>query len=356
MGAIPTRSSKPGRLKARDRPRNRITMTFDAAMRFQAVFCDRNGAPRTAACCRALVAALDEGSMTGRRARRWAGDPVRDALPLRLVAPFHALYRRGVLAAMDDVDAIRAAVSEHDAWIADWLDGPPQTNEAGRSATFMAALLVLASRFDVRFELLEIGASAGMNLLIDRYGYDLGGVTVGQQDSPLTIKPDWRGPPPPVADVRIAAVSGVDIAPIDASDPDAAERLIAYTWVDVPERAARIEAAAAMMAEQPVDLVQGDAADWLEAQLAKPQAKGVCRVVMHSVVWPYLDNARRARIVAALDLAGARATPRTPLAWLRMEWDSGHTPHRIRLKVWPGGEDAHLGNAHPHGAWVEWLT
>lgn len=331
-------------------------MTFEEAMEFQAAFCDGSGAPVTARVCRALAAGLDRTSMTGQQVRDWPGDYIRDALPLRLVAPYHALFRKGQIAAFDTPEAIRAATAAHDHWIADWLDGPPQTNEPARSATFMAALLVLADRFGLPFDLLEIGSSAGLNLLIDRYRYDLGGSTAGPGDSPVLIKPEWRGAPPPVADARIASVRGVDIALIDVTDPAAAERLMAYIWIDAPERTARVAAAIAMIGERPIDMVQGDAADWVEAWLAEPQAAGNTRVLMHSVVWPYLDDGRRARIVAALEAAGARATPETPLAWLRMEWDSGHTPHRIRLKTWPGGDDVHLGDSHPHGAWIEWLA
>ncbi len=329
-------------------------MTFDEAMEWQARFCETSGAPIAAACCRTLATTLDATSLTGRRARNWPGDPIRDALPLRLVAPFHALYRRGDLAVMDDPHAIRAALARHDAWIAGWLDGPPQTNEGARSATFMAALLVLAETFGLPFELLEIGSSAGVNLLIDRFSYDLGGTTTGPADAPVRIAPEWRGAPPLHADITINAVRGVDIAPIDVSDRDAAERLIAYAWIDAPQRVARIEAAIAMIVDRPVDLVPGDAADWVEDALARPQTEGVTRVLMQSVVWPYLDDARRARIVAALEAAGEHATERRPLAWVRMEWDSGHTPHRIRLRQWPGGEDRLLGSAHPHAAWVEW--
>lgn len=331
-------------------------MTFEEAMAFQAEFCDGSGAPITARVCRSLAAGLDRTSVTGERVIDWPGDPIRDALPLRLVAPYHALFRKHEITAFDTPEAIRAATAGHDNWIADWLDGPPQTNEPARSATFMAALLVLAERFALPFELLEIGSSAGLNLLIDRYRYDLCGSIAGPEGSPVLIKPEWRGSSPPVADIRIASVRGVDIAPIDVTDRAAAERLMAYIWVDAPERAARVAAAIAMIGERPIEMVQGDAADWVEARLAEPQAAGNARVLMHSVVWPYLDEGRRARIIAALEAAGARATPERPLAWLRMEWDSGHTPHRIRLKTWPSGEDVHLGDSHPHGAWIEWLA
>jgi hypothetical protein len=331
-------------------------MRFVEAMTFQADFCAGGGAPITARACRALAEALDRTTATGRRVHDWPGDYIRDALPLRLVAPYHALLRAGKIASFETPEAICAATAAYDGWIAPWLDGPPQTNEPARSANFMAAMLVLADRFGLPFDLLEIGSSAGLNLLIDQYRYDLGGVTAGPDTSPVFIKPDWRGDAPPAADIRIDCVRGVDIAPIDVTDPAAAERLMAYIWVDAPERSARVEAAIKMIGAQPVDLVQRDAADWVEARLAEPQAAGTCRVLMHSVVWPYLDSDRRARIIAALDLAAARATADTPLAWLRMEWDDGHTPHRIRVKTWPGGDDRHLGNSHPHGAWIEWLA
>lgn len=331
-------------------------MTFADAMELQAAFCDSNGAPVTARACRALAEALDRTSTTGCKVLDWDGDPVRDALPLRLVAPYHALFRQGAIPAFDTPDAVRAATAAHDAWIAAWLDGPPQTNEPARSATFMAGLLMLADRFALPFNLLEIGSSAGLNLLIDRYRYDLGGVATGAGASSVLIAPDWRGPPPPNAAVRIHHVRGVDIAPIDVTDPVAAERLMAYVWIDAPERTGRVAAAIDMIEAVGVDMVQGDAADWVEARLTEPQLSGTTRVMMHSVVWPYLDETRRARILAALDTAGRAATNTTPLAWLRMEWDSGHTPHRIRLRTWPGGDDVHLGNAHPHGAWIEWLA
>ena len=330
-------------------------MTFDEAMAFQAEFCEAGGAPVTARVCRALSAGLDRTTATGRRVRDWQGNYITDALPLRLVAPYHALFRGGKIAAFDTVDAIRAATMAHDAWIANWLDGPPQTNEPARSATFMAALLVLAERFALPFELLEIGSSAGLNLLIDRYRYDLGGSTAGPDASPVLIRPDWRGAPPPMAAVRIDSVRGVDIAPIDVTDPAAAERLMAYIWIDAPERTARVEAAIRMIEAQPVDMVQGDAADWVETRLAEPQAAGTTRVLMHSIVWQYLPPATQARITAAMETAGASATADHPLAWIRMEPDADRKTIQLHMTAWPGGDVEHLAAVHAHGAWLDWL-
>ena len=67
-----------------------------------------------------------------------------------------------------------------------WLDGPPQTNEAGRSWAYAAAMLWLADRgLPAQFALNEIGASAGINLMMRRYFFDLGGVTAGRDTKPM---------------------------------------------------------------------------------------------------------------------------------------------------------------------------
>ena len=89
-------------------------MTFEEAMAFQAAFCEASGAPVTARACRSLALGLDRTTVTGRRVHDWPGDYIRDALPLRLVAPYHALLRRGDHAAFDTVEAIRAATAAHD--------------------------------------------------------------------------------------------------------------------------------------------------------------------------------------------------------------------------------------------------
>jgi len=339
-----------------------------AAFAQQAEYCEANAAPITARLCRGIGAAADRSTDTGRRILDWPGQPIADALPLRAAGAFHALWRAGQAPALDglfgggetDPAAIAAALgsvlAQWDGAIAGWLDGPPQTNEPGRSAALMAGMLVLAARFGQKLEVLEIGSSAGLNLLIDRYRFDLGGVTVGPADSPVTLRPEWRGPPPPAADVRFASVRGEDIAPVDVRDQAAADRLRAYVWIDQVERVARMEAAIGMIRARPVSLDQGDAADWIEAQLAIPQAEGVTRVLMHSVMWQYMPPASQARIDAAMAAAGARATAARPLGWVSLENDRTLFPHQLRLRCWPGEpSNVVLAHSHAHGLWMEWL-
>jgi len=329
-------------------------------------FCEAMGAPITARICAALAVSLDRTTRTGARILDWPGEPTADALPLRTVGGLHALDLAGVapelsrvfageMVAPDAVRAVlRATFAEHDDALLPWLDGPPQTNEAGRSAVLMAGLIEVTRRHGLPLELLEIGSSAGLNLLIDRFRFDLGGIGVGPADSPVLIRPEWRGAPPSAATIDIRAVRGVEIAPVDVRDPAAAERLRAYVWADNPDRMERLSRAIAMIRAEPVVLEQGDAADWVAARLAEPQPERVARVLMHSVVWQYLGPERQARITAAIAGAAANATPDRPLAWVRMEPDRAISEQQLWVQSWPGhGEPVKLARVQAHGAWIE---
>ena len=334
----------------------------------QAEHAVRNSAPGTGAVCRAMIALAHGSTMCGARIANWPGSVIKDAMPLRLAGGLHDLFRREVetgLGAvyrgeMTDQAAIDALVGEivarHDAALLPWLDGPPQTNEAGRSANFIAALHWLAGRIVPKFEIMEIGSSAGMNLLIDRYRYDLGGVMSGPADAPITIRPEWRGPPPPEDVFTITSLKGCDLTPIDVRGDAAADRLRAYIWPEMTERFARMDAGIAMIRERGVDLVQGDAADWVEAELATPQTPGTTRVLMHSIVWQYLPSDTQARITKAMETAASSATQERPLAWMALETNRDTFQHELMVRYWPsGGEMRVLGSAHAHGAWVEWI-
>ncbi len=335
----------------------------------QAQYSGAMDAPITTRVCLSLGRTLDRMTATGRAVLDWPGEPVADAMVLRLIGGFHALHRAGADPALSrifrgevtdeaGVDAILHRVTQdHDATLLPWLDGPPQTNEAGRSAGLITGLLHLASRFGLKMEILEIGSSAGFNLLIDRYGFDLGGVGTGPDPAELLICPEWRGPPPPSAEIEIVSTRGVDIAPVDLSDDAAADRLAAYVWIDAIERQRRIETAIAMVRRHGVSLDSGDAAGWVEARLAEPQAAGVTRVLMHSVVWQYLPEEGRERINLAMAAAGARATPDTPLGWVMMEPNRDLHRHEVRVRGWPSATPMELvALTHAHGAWVEGLA
>ena len=337
-------------------------------IRWQADHAERAGAPCTARVVRGTLALLSGATETGRRMAAWQGRVVEDALPLRVAGGLHSLFLMGEgdelapvysgqVTEQASVDAIVARVAErHDDKLLPWLDSPPQTNEAGRSASIMGGLLWLSARLGPRFELNEIGASAGINTMMARYFYDLGGVQAGPEGSMMRIVPQWRGPPPPQAQVAIVSAKGCDVAPLDLADPEQVLRLKAYIWADARERMVRMDAAARLAAEARPDLVRMDAEEFVARQLAAPQQEGVTRVLFNTVMWQYLPDATRQAISGMMDEAGGRASPEAPLAWLALETNRATFRHELRARYWPGGEDpALLAEAHPHGAWVTWL-
>jgi hypothetical protein len=336
-----------------------------AAFARQAKWAEALGSPLMVRLCRLLGERLDRESEAGRRVLDWPGDadPFADALPLRLAGGLHALVRRGEAPGLADFYPPRPLPDEEGLWAAvrpaldhpdlpAWLDGAPQTNEVGRSAVLMAGLLVAAEQFPKPMELLELGASAGLNLVLDRYGYDLGGLGAGDPASPLRLKPEWMGDRPPDSRVEVAGRRGVDLNPLDPGRDG--ERLLAYVWPDQRRRLAQLEAALAIAASDPPPVDQGDAAAWLEARLAEPQAAGVTRVVLHSIAFQYFPEESKRRIAAAMAGAGAAATSASPLAWLRYEHDSADERITLRLRTWPGQERL-LAYCHAHGSVVHWV-
>lgn len=337
----------------------------------QARFCDALQAPFTAALCRAVAGGIDPASLTGQRLAAWPGEPMTDALPMRMTGALHWLVRAGRVpglaalyppAAQPD-DAVLAAAlaaviadSALDRAIVEFLASAPQTNEAGRAGALLPGLAVVAGATGLPLVLVELGASAGLNLNMDRFRADLGGVAMGDPASEVRIAPHWTGPPPPVAQANIVARRGVDLAPLDVADPAVAERLLAFMWPDQPERLARTAAAIALARRFPPPLVASDAAEWVARHLAL--TPGAATVVYHSIAFQYFPPAAQQRIIDRLAALGAAATPQAPLAWLRLEMDDPANPATpaIRLRLWQGGggDERLLGHAHPHGAFVRW--
>lgn len=339
-----------------------------AAFDNQVAYCTASGADRTARICAALRDLIErgEGGAVMDRVRAWEGAPLADALPLRVAGGLHSLHLKGTQPALaaiytgqggvDDAAIVAEALHRHEAELLPWLDGPPQTNEAGRSANFIAAMLWLADKgLPPRFECLEIGSSAGINLMLDRYHYDLGGVQIGPEPGAIRFAPEWQGDAPPAREIEIVSTKGCDVAPVDLADPEKALRLKAYIWPEHTVRFERIEAAIAEATKRPPDLVRMNAAEFVEAELAKPQAEGTTRVLMHSIVWQYVPADQQARVIAAMEAAGAHATPERPLAWIALEANRVLHVHEMVVRYWPGGDAGEIvTRAHPHGAWIAW--
>lgn len=333
----------------------------------QVAYCRHAGAPVTARVVSAVAELIERGEAGNLldRIRAWEGAPLADALPLRIAGGLHALHLAGTepkLAPLyagepaDDIAVIGNAIRRFETALLPWLDGPPQTNEAGRSANFVAAMLWLGGQgLPPRFECLEVGSSAGINLMLDRYAYDLAGVRTGPEPGAIAFAPTWEGDPPPDRTIEIVSLQGCDVAPVDLSDPAQALRLKAYIWPEHTVRFARMDAAIAAASQKKPNLVKMTAADFVEAELAKPQAAGTTRVLMHSIVWQYVPADQQDRVTAAMAAAGVAATAGRALAWIAVEANRNTHRHELVVRYWPGGEEPRLlAVSHPHGASIAW--
>jgi hypothetical protein len=307
-----------------------------------------------------------------------------DAPALRLLGAVHRLVLAGEApelaayfptacgdgAAADAWPAARRLLDTHGDVLAREVRRPVQTNEPGRAAVLYGILLTLAYRTGLPVRLLEIGASAGLNLQVDRFGYrvetDRDFITLGDPKAALVIDDPWRGlPPVPAATltgrsarhVRILERSGCDPRPLDVSDPSVRALLESFVWADDPARLMRVRAACEIAATTPapVDEVK-DTADWLEDRLADG-SPGMITVVWHSIMRQYVPADAWIRIEAVLAEAGAAASADAPLALAAFEPDTAEGMNvSVRLTTWPGdGPQAELlATAGPHGTAVRW--
>jgi len=249
-----------------------------------------------------------------------------------------------------------------------------QTNETGRSAAIVAALAGLDTG-GRSIALIELGPSAGLNLLADRWHVDWrrnGAVvaTSGPADAAVRLDCELRGPlTPPIGPLpEISLRTGVDPSPIDVTDPDDARWLRACLWPDVIDRAHRLAAAIDTVAADPPTLVRGDAAADLAPLVAGAPPEAFC-VVVSTWAMAYLSNDEREVVVAALDDLGATRDlalialeePRF-LPWAgtvdSFEWAGGDgTPTMLALRRWHDGRcsSRRLALCHPHVRWMHWL-
>jgi hypothetical protein len=329
-------------------------------------WCESLGSPFTA---RLLTVLRDDIGANGASAEfthAWPGDPVADALALRLAAALHALALTGSAPALaacyppsaPTMEQLRAvvlgAVREHQTAIRAFLISPPQTNEVGRSGVLVGGFLQIAKDTGLPLRLLEIGASAGLNAIWDRYHYRLGAAGWGDPQSAVRIAPSWEGPSPPIdAPIRVMERLACDIAPVDLEDPVQRLRLRAYVWADQRERLSRLENAIELARVYGPRVERADAAKWVRARLHE-KVEGSATVLYHSIMWQYMPPETQVDIRASLGDAGARATSAAPLVWLRFEFLNPESLPELRLTLWPGARELRLAAAHPHGSSVSW--
>jgi hypothetical protein len=256
--------------------------------------------------------------------------------------------------------AFRAVVeAEHDT-LRGWLRRPPQTNEVGRANLLLAGLLhALREVGGLPVRLVELGASAGLNLRADRFRVEAAGFAWGPADSPVRLPDAWRGGPPDwlreaagaYPELTVVERLGCDVAPLDPGDPEGALALRAYLWPEHAARATRLAGALELASRVPARVVAAGAADFLAGLAPRP---GALTVVWHSVMRQYVPDAEWTRVTTELARLVAEGGTGAPVAHLFFEpHPVGGPRFQLRARVGAGPERL-LAEAHPHGlpAWT----
>jgi len=229
-----------------------------------------------------------------------------------------------------------------------------QTNEPGRCATFLPAL----ARLPQPLALLEVGASAGLCLLPDWYGYDYGTKQIAPRHTgphPAPIFPCRANDAAPIPDSvpEIVWRAGLDLNPIDLSDPEEAAWLETLVWPGNPSRADRLRAATRIARQHPPHVVRGDLLADLPALAATAPADATL-VIFHSAVLAYVTPEVRARFAEMVRGLGAvwisNEFPRV-LPEIAAKLDRPPPEDRFLLAI--DGEPVAVTG--PHGQSIDWL-
>jgi hypothetical protein len=272
-------------------------------------------------------------------------------VPLRLLGGLHFL----VLSGRASWEAVPDALRDEAAFLRRFVaEQGVQTNEVRRSWVLAPLFLRAAQRSGAAtLDLIELGPSAGLNLMWDRYRCEYAAGVVGPASAPLVLRGEERGAVPAevlAVEARVGRRVGLDRAPIDVTTEEGARLLTSFVWADQTERIERLRLAIAELRREPPELRRGDLLELLPDALAARRPEALT-VVFQTAVLAYVGDEARAALRELLEAAGRDG----PLAFV-----STGRPRRdddswgLRITYWPGGEREFVGHADFHGAWLDW--
>jgi hypothetical protein len=196
-----------------------------------------------------------------------------------------------------------------------------------------------------RFHLVDLGTSAGLNLAIDLYNYRLGDMSWGPE-SPVVLSTESRGEAPLLHEFTVLSRTGLDLNPINPKDADDRRWLEALIWPEHEERRQRLVAALDLVSDVDTTLIAGDALETL-GPILSALPPGEPAVVMNSFSLVQFDEPHRCRIEEIADEA-RRSRP-----VFRVSMELLHIEDWAELTIDDGSGPTVVGQAHPHGEWVE---
>ncbi|MBV9247761.1 MAG: DUF2332 domain-containing protein [Acetobacteraceae bacterium] len=215
-----------------------------------------------------------------------------------------------------------------------------QTNEPARCAV----LIPVMAQLPQPLALIEVGASAGLCLLMDRYGYDYGGHVLAGTPC-FSCRTNSQTPIPDAAPV-IAWRAGLDLAPIDVTDDTTTAWLETLVWPEQTDRLTRLRAAIAVARQEPPLLVKADLDDL--PHLAAQAPRDATLVVYHSAVLGCVESEKREAFAHLVRQLGA--------VWISNEGvgpemaDAPSGAFLLSLDSQP------VAWTDPHGAWIEYIS
>jgi hypothetical protein len=286
-------------------------------------------------------------------------DELRWDVPLRLFGGVHYLELSGVepYALSGEWEDFRRALVEQKGFLARFVqEQGVQTNEVQRCFALLPAFLTLARESGAcALDLVELGPSAGLNLLWDRYAYAYRHGTWGS--SRLTLRGVEYAPVPGEmlgTEVEVRRRRGIDLKPVDVTSDHGARLLRAFLWPGRVERAQRLRQAIDIFRREPPELIRGDYVELLPSLLAERDDEALT-VVFQTASTGYLPPDRRAELRELLERAGDDA----PLGWISTRAGEEREEDRddgyeLEIALWPGGARRLLLRCDFHGRWLRW--
>jgi len=233
------------------------------------------------------------------------------------------------------------------------------TNEIGRCAILLPALMAVEAEAQAPLHLVEIGPSCGLVLCWDKYSYDFGDTHIGPDDAAVKLTTDVKGPPPPLNDTFpiVASRVGLDLHPSDINDPDTLAWQLALIWPGGKDRAERISKAFDVVRAVQPRIIGGDAVETIADVIENLPGNGaVC--VHHSFATYQIPPDRRQVLSDTLAELGRQR----PIWRIGIEWidDGGRGlkqgDNTVGIARYRDGkrEFQAMGFCHSHGRWIEW--
>ncbi len=277
-----------------------------------------------------------------------------------LTAYYPVLTRNLTIPDADPYPLFRAFALNHREQMIDLLQTRRvQTNEVRRCVAWLPAFGLVAELAGNRpLALVEIGASAGLNLFWDRYGYHYSnGATAGDPQAALQIDTVLQGDQAPALLASMPTINfrrGIDLNPVDITDTDALRWLRALVWAEHLDRLDMLDQAVAIALTNPPELVQGDVLAVLPSVCAAvPTDAALC--LYHSFVVNQFPPPLRQQLTEVIEMVAREFEHcfRLSIEWL----DSDNAPE-LRLAHYERGvmqSDRVLAYCSGHLRWLRWL-